>query len=49
VVDYAIADPDNNGTKDLVVCVNTHPGATGLRNIKTMLLAYPLDLEGQQN
>lgn len=44
VVDFALADPNNDGTKDLVVCLNTHPGALGLENRKTVVVAYPLDL-----
>lgn len=44
VVDFGIADPNNDGTKDLVVCLNTHPGALGLQNRKTITVAYPLDL-----
>lgn len=44
VVDFDIADPNNDGTKDLVVCLNTHPGALGLQNRKTIIVAYPLDL-----
>ena len=44
VVDFALADPNNDGTKDLVVCLNTHPGALGLQNRKTVVVFYPLDL-----
>ena len=44
VVDFAIADPNNDGTRDLVVCLNTHPGALGLQNRKTIIVVYPLDL-----
>lgn len=44
VVDFALADPDNNGIPDLVAAVNTHPGALGLQNRKTVVIAYPLDL-----
>ncbi|MFW6236162.1 MAG: FG-GAP-like repeat-containing protein [Desulfovibrionales bacterium] len=43
VVDYGIADINNDGSKDLYVCINTHPGMTGLRNVKTIIQAYPLD------
>ncbi len=42
--DYAIADLNNDGIPDLVVCVNTHPGALGATARKTIVLAYPLDL-----
>lgn len=44
VVDFDISDPNNDGTRDLVVCLNTHPGALGLQNRKTVIVAYPLDL-----
>ena len=44
VIAYDIADLDNNGTMDLVVGLNTHPGATGFEARKTMVVAYPLDL-----
>ncbi len=42
--DYAISDLNNDGIPDLVVCVNTHPGALGAEARKTIVLAYPLDL-----
>lgn len=44
VVDFALSDPNNDGTQDLVVCLNTHPGALGLQNRKTVVVAYPLDM-----
>lgn len=44
VVDYGIADVNNNDQDDLYVCVNTHPGAFGTGERKTMVLAYPLDV-----
>lgn len=44
VADYAITDVNNDGTLDLVVCVNTHPGALGAAARKTIVIAYPLDL-----
>jgi len=44
VADFALADVNNDGVQDLVLCVNTHPGALGMESRKTMVLAYPLDL-----
>lgn len=44
VMAYQIADLNNDGIKDLVVGINTHPGATGFEARKTMVLGYPLDL-----
>lgn len=44
VVDYAITDGNNDGILDLVVCVNTHPGALGAAARRTIVLVYPLDL-----
>ncbi|SBW04941.1 conserved exported hypothetical protein [uncultured delta proteobacterium] len=44
VTDYTIADPNGDGVSDLVVCVNTHPGALGAAARKTMVILYPLDL-----
>ncbi|GAU08824.1 FG-GAP-like repeat-containing protein [Desulfoplanes formicivorans] len=48
LVDYAIADYNNNGKNDLVVCVQTYPGATGLKAKRTIVVAYPLDQESPQ-
>ena len=44
MVDYTIADANNDGIPDLVTCVNTHPGALGASSRKTMVLIYPLDV-----
>lgn len=44
VIDVALADFTNSGGQELVVGVNTHPGAVGMAQRKTMFLAYPLDL-----
>lgn len=44
VADFALADVNNDGVQDLVLCVNTHPGSLGMESRKTMVLAYPLDL-----
>ncbi len=44
VIDFTIADLTGDGTKSLVVCLNTHPGNLGIGGQKTMIVAYPLDL-----
>ncbi|MDL2317194.1 VCBS repeat-containing protein [Desulfovibrio sp. OttesenSCG-928-A18] len=43
MVDFALADGDNDGVLDLVVCINTHPGALGVQARKTTVILYPLD------
>ena len=43
-VDYALADANNDGVTDLVVCINTHPGALGVNARKAVVLVYPLDV-----
>ena len=43
MVDYAVADANNDGIMDLVCCVNTHPGALGVKARRGMVLVYPLD------
>jgi TolB-like protein len=45
VADYGFADINNDGLLDLYVLVNTHPGFTGLANVRTIILGYTLDLE----
>jgi len=42
-VDYTLADANNDGIEDLVVCINTHPGALGANARRTIVLLYPLD------
>ena len=44
VVAFDVKDVNNDGITDLVVCLNTHPGALGAKNRKTIVVAYPLDL-----
>lgn len=46
IVDYGIADINNDGQVDLYVCLNTHPGATGLSERRTRVISYSLDIEG---
>lgn len=43
VVDYGIGDINNDGMRDLYVCVNTHPGSMGIESRRTVILIYPLD------
>ncbi len=45
IADFSVADVDNDGVRDLVVCVNTHPGVSGVEHRRTMILAYPLDTQ----
>lgn len=44
VVDIDLADIDNDGVLDLVVGLNTHPGAIGVGSRQCVITAYPLDL-----
>jgi TolB-like protein len=48
VTDYALADFDNDGTLDLVVNINTHTGMAGTAKKRALVVAYPLDLSGQE-
>ena len=48
-VDYTLADANNDGIEDLVVCINTHPGALGAKSRKTIVLLYPLDTSALDN
>ena len=43
ITGYTLADIDNDGQKELVVCINTWPGAAGLSARRTIVLAYKLD------
>ncbi|MEG2172258.1 MAG: VCBS repeat-containing protein [Desulfovibrionaceae bacterium] len=44
VTDIDIADLNNDGVLDLIVGLNTHPGALGVSQRQSMITAYPLDL-----
>jgi len=48
IVGYDVADLENQGTQSLVVCLNTYPGATGFKERRTLIMAYPLDLNSAQ-
>jgi hypothetical protein len=43
ITGYALADIDNDGQKELVVCMNTWPGATGMSARRAIVLAYKID------
>jgi hypothetical protein len=45
VVDYGIGDVNNNGQNELYVCLNTHPGALGTAERKTVVLSYTLNVQ----
>jgi TolB-like protein len=44
VVDYGVADINNDGISDLYVLINTHPGIVGAKFRRTTVLFYPLDI-----
>ncbi len=46
VVDYGIADMNNDGGTELYVCIATHPGLTGFSERKTVVYAYELNVQG---
>ncbi|MFW5836545.1 MAG: FG-GAP repeat domain-containing protein, partial [Desulfovibrionaceae bacterium] len=48
IVDYGLADIDNDGGLDLWISLNTYPGAMGLKYRKTLMLSYPLELPADQ-
>jgi hypothetical protein len=48
VMDYGLEDVDNDDQTELYVCVNTHPGATGLKDRKTIVLAYSLNIDAAE-
>ena len=43
IVGYTLADIDNDGQKELVVCLTTWPGAAGTYARRTIVLSYKLD------
>lgn len=45
ITGYALADIDNDGHKELVVCLNTWPGAAGLSARRTIIMAYKIDTD----
>ncbi|MHC1791757.1 FG-GAP repeat domain-containing protein [Solidesulfovibrio sp.] len=46
VTGYTLADIDNDGQKELVVALNTWPGAAGVYARRTIVLSYKLDAMG---
>ncbi len=44
VVNSDLGDLNNDGVLDLIVGLNTHPGALGVGSRKGVIVAYPLDL-----
>lgn len=44
IVDFTVADANNDGILDLVTLINTHPGALGVNARKTIVQLFPLDL-----
>ncbi len=44
VVNSDLGDLNNDGIIDLIVGLNTHPGAMGVGSRKGVIMAYPLDL-----
>ncbi len=44
VVNSDVADLNNDGVMDLVVGLNTHPGAVGVGKRRGVITAYPLDV-----
>lgn len=48
ITGYDVGDVNNDGKKDLVVCVNTYPGAVGLEHRKTIILGYELSMDPNQ-
>jgi len=48
IVGYDVADLESQGSQSLVVCINTYPGATGFKTRRTVVMAYPLDLNSAQ-
>lgn len=45
VVDLALEDIRNDGSKQLIVCVNTYSGAIGASNEKTVVISYDLSTD----
>ncbi len=43
ISDFGLYDIDGDGNRELVISVNTHPGITGIEEIRTIILAYKLE------
>ncbi len=44
--DYGLKDINNDGKRELYVGITTYPGALGLKNVKSIVLVYPLTQRG---
>ena len=44
VVDYGIADMNNDDSLELYVCVTTHPGLTGFKSRRTVVYSYAINV-----
>lgn len=49
VADLDLADLNGDGTLELVVCLNSHPGVTGFGDRRTMVIGYSLDASSTQD
>ncbi len=49
IMDYGIADINNDQEKELYACVNTYPGALGLSKKMTYVLSYDLGVKDSRN
>ncbi len=45
IMDYGFGDIDNNSHDELYVGINTHPGPLGIKNKRTIVLFYRLNLK----
>jgi TolB-like protein len=48
IVGYDVADIENDSIPDLVLCLNTYPGASGFKQRRTLVISYALDVNSAQ-